>query len=129
MENRRIYTDCHAIKPKPKFKNGAISESATGQNVDQTNTSALSTEQKNGGATGAAVPLPSPLAPTTNTAAKGSQDQPTNATPSTVTDTGVGGSTTLSMAPMMKNKENVGPSKVNADKKKIDARKKSLKRL
>ncbi|KAK1386738.1 ubiquitin-conjugating enzyme E2 22 [Heracleum sosnowskyi] len=124
----RIYTDCHAIKPKPKFKNGAISESATALNVDQTNTSVLSTEQKNG-ATGAAVPLPSPLAPATNTAVNGSQDQPTNAAPSKVTETGVSGSTTLSTAPMMKNKENVGLSKVNADKKKIDARKKSLKRL
>lgn len=128
MEKCRIYTDCHAIKPKPKFKNGAISETTTALNVDQTNTSVLSAEQKNGG-TGVVVPLPSPLAPTTNTAAKGSQDQPTNAAPSTVTDTGANGSTTLSTAPMMKNKENVGLPKVNADKKKIDARKKSLKRL
>lgn len=105
-----------------------ISESTTAPNVDQPNTSVLSTEQKNG-ATGAAVPLPSPLAPTTNTAVRGSQDQLTNVAPGTVSDTGVNGSTTLSVAPVMKNKENVGLPKVNADKKKIDARKKSLKRL
>ncbi|KAL8147405.1 ubiquitin-conjugating enzyme E2 22-like isoform X2 [Apium graveolens] len=123
----RIYTDCHAMKPRPKFKNGAISESTTALNVDQTNTSVLSADQKSG-ATVAALP-PSPLATSTNAAAKGGQDQLANAATSTMTETGVSGSTTLPSVPITQKKEIVGLPKQNADKKKIDARKKSLKRL
>ncbi|KAK7854343.1 ubiquitin-conjugating enzyme e2 22 [Quercus suber] len=41
----RLYTGIHA-KPKPKFKSGAISESTTALNVDQTNTSVLNADQK-----------------------------------------------------------------------------------
>ncbi|KAJ6864176.1 hypothetical protein NC651_034880 [Populus alba x Populus x berolinensis] len=66
----RIYTGIHA-KPKPKFKTGAISESTTALNVDQ------SIGDQKSVAVGAVVPLQSPLAPCT-TASKGgnSQDQP-----------------------------------------------------
>lgn len=128
MKKCRLYTGIHALKPKPKFKTGAISESTTALNVDQTNTSVLNVDQKNAAA-GAALQLPSPLAPNTNAAAKGAggQDQPT-AVPNSVTETGVGGSTTSTTAPVVQKKE-VGLTKVNADKRKMDARKKSLKRL
>ncbi|GMY28550.1 inactive protein kinase SELMODRAFT_444075-like [Fagus crenata] len=40
-----LYTGIHA-KPKPKFKSGAIFESTTELNVDQTNTSVLNADQK-----------------------------------------------------------------------------------
>ncbi|KAJ6749539.1 hypothetical protein OIU85_000201 [Salix viminalis] len=110
----RIYTGIHA-KPKPKFKSGAISESTTALNVDQKSV-----------AVGAAVPVQSPLAPCT-TASKGgnSQDQPAAVGP--MHETGVGGSVVAPTASTLK--KDVGLAKVQADKKKIDARKKSLKRL
>jgi ubiquitin-conjugating enzyme E2 S len=106
----RLYTGIHA-KPKPKFKSGAISESTTALNVDQTNTEQKST------AAGAALTLPSPLAPSTTSTRGNGQEQPVAVAP--ITDTGVSGS----------QKKEGGLAKVHADKKKIDARKKSLKRL
>ncbi|KAF5750340.1 putative ubiquitin-conjugating enzyme e2S [Tripterygium wilfordii] len=133
----RLYTGIHA-KPKPKFKSGAISESTTVLNVDQTNASILNVDQKTT-ATGAALPLPSPLAPST-TVSKGGNSHDQIATVVTMTETGVGGSTTAAaaatataLAPMptmttMQKKEG-GVAKLQADKKKMDARKKSLKRL
>ncbi|KAL3632629.1 Ubiquitin-conjugating enzyme E2 22 [Castilleja foliolosa] len=110
----KLYTSIHALKSKPKLKTGAISESTTtALNVDQTNTTAkCPADQKNAG-----VPqLPSPLAPKP----ENGQDYPA-AMPSS----GVGGS---AAAPAALKKE-AGLSKVPVDKKKIDARKKSLKRL
>ncbi|CAA2961239.1 ubiquitin-conjugating enzyme E2 22-like [Olea europaea subsp. europaea] len=110
----RLYTGIHALKPKPKFKSGVISESTTTRNVDQTNSSVKSADQKN------AVPgAASPLAPKL----ENGQDQPAIIT--STSETGVGGSMT---APLTQKKE-VGLAKAPAGKKKMDARKKSLKRL
>ncbi|XP_071723200.1 ubiquitin-conjugating enzyme E2 22-like [Rutidosis leptorrhynchoides] len=98
----RLYTSIHA-KPKPKFKSGAITESTTALNVDQSNASILNVDQKSApSAAAAALPLPSPLAPTVPTTA----------------------------AVLPHKKEGGGIARVQAaDKKKLDARKKSLKRL
>ncbi|KAL3819644.1 hypothetical protein ACJIZ3_005549 [Penstemon smallii] len=116
----RLLTGIHALKPKPKFKTGAISESTTALNVDQTNTSMKCVDQKNA-VSGVAAPqlLPSPLTPKP----ENGQDYPT-AMPSTG-ETGVSGS---KAAPATQKKE-AGLNKVPADKRKMDARKKSLKRL
>ncbi|KAJ0042897.1 hypothetical protein Pint_18368 [Pistacia integerrima] len=122
----RIYTGIHA-KPKPKFKSGAISESTTALNVDQSNTSVHNVDQKNmttGGALPLPSPTPSPLAPATATRGN-NQDQPAAAVP--VSDIGNSGS--AAATPAVQKKEGGGLTKVQADKKKIDARKKSLKRL
>ncbi|KAL2482978.1 Ubiquitin-conjugating enzyme E2 22 [Forsythia ovata] len=107
----RLYTGIHALKPKPKFKTGAISESTTALNVEQKNTSIKGVDQKNA-VSGATAQLPSPLAPKL----ENGQDLPAAVTS---TETGV---------PVGQKKE-VGLAKVPTDKKKIDARKKSLKRL
>lgn len=121
----RLLTGIHA-KPKPKFKTGAISESTTALNVDQTNTSSLNADQKNT-APGAALPVistsPSPLVPITVTRGNG-QDQPAAIAP---VETGVSGCA-ASAATTTLRKEG-GLVKAQADKKKLDARKKSLKRL
>ncbi|KAL6525572.1 Ubiquitin-conjugating enzyme E2 22 [Orobanche hederae] len=117
----RLYTGIHALKPKPKLKTGAISEPTTAAlNIDQTNTSAKCPDQKNP-VSGVAPQylLPSPLAPKPENV----QDYP--AAMASSAETGVGGSTAVPSAL----KKEGGLSKVPADKKKIDARKKSLKRL
>lgn len=90
--------------------------------MDQTNTSAKCVDQKIA-VSGAAAqpPLPSPLAPKP----ENGQDHPAAMPSSAETETGVGGS---AAAPSTLKKE-AGLTKVPADKKKIDARKKSLKRL
>lgn len=118
----RLYTGIHA-KPKPKFKTGAISESTTALNVDPTNTSALNTDLKNTSA--AALPLACPTAHS-NTTVRGGQEQQPNVTAPAL-ESGVGGSGVV--APVAVVKKEAGPLKMQADKKKIDARKKSLKRL
>ncbi|KAG8372219.1 hypothetical protein BUALT_Bualt12G0043700 [Buddleja alternifolia] len=117
----RLYTGIHALKPKPKLKTGAIPEPTTAINMDQTNTSAKCVDQKSNAVSGAAAPaqLPSPLAPKP----ENGQDHPTTMLSSA--ETGVSGS---KAAPATLKKE-AGLAKVPADKKKIDARKKSLKRL
>ncbi|KAF8007118.1 hypothetical protein BT93_K1197 [Corymbia citriodora subsp. variegata] len=114
----RLYTGIHALKPKPKFKSGAISESTTVLNVDQSNASLLKVDQKNQ-ATAAAVPLPS------NTAAL--KEQPTSV--ASLAETGVSGSAVVSSTATATQKKELGSVKVQPDKKKMDARKKSLKRL
>ncbi|XAR69510.1 Ubiquitin--protein ligase [Bertholletia excelsa] len=114
-----LYTGIHALKPKPKIKTGVISESTTALNVDQSHPSHLSVDEKNA-VSGAALPLQ----------------------PSTLTKSGSGqeqAGTTTALALNSSTNENVGVSsstappasqkKVQADKKKMDARKKSLKRL
>ncbi|CAL0323329.1 unnamed protein product [Lupinus luteus] len=119
----RLYTGIHA-KPKPKFKSGAISESTTALNVDQTNTSVLSADIKTA-PQGAALPLQSSLAPST-TATRGNGQEHAAVIPA---ETIVNASATvLSAAPVPQKKEG-GQAKAQPDKKKIDARKKSLKRL
>jgi len=105
----RLYTGIHA-KPKPKFKSGAISESTTALNVDQTNTSVLSADVKT---TSASAALPVPV-----TATRGnSQEQAATSV--------IASATVVSTASAPQKKE----AKAVVDKKKIDARKKSLKRL
>ncbi|CAN6163202.1 unnamed protein product [Urochloa humidicola] len=106
----RLYTGIHA-KPKNKSKSGAISESTTALNVGQSNT-----------VLGLNTPLASTAISTSAAAAakalgKNSQDQ--NAATS---DPVVGAST----GPK---KDAAHAAKVPVDKKKLDARKKSLKRL
>ena len=112
----RIYTGIYALKPKPKFKTGAISESTTALNVDQTNSSVLNVEQKN-----TALQLP-PSSLATCMTAGGGKGGGNGQAPTT--ETGVSGS-----AAATPHKKESGLAKVQADKKKMDARKKSLKRL
>ncbi|WCJ28663.1 Ubiquitin-conjugating enzyme E2 S [Euphorbia peplus] len=117
----RLYTAIHA-KPKPKFKSGAISESTTALNVDQSNTSLLSGDQKSSSVSA------SPLIPCTTAAKVGNNpDQPAQASVALMPETGVASNAV--MAGLNPQKKEVGPSKAQADKKKNDARKKSLKRL
>lgn len=115
----RLYTGIHALKPKPKLKTGAISESTTVLNVDQSNTTSSKCADQKNPPSGTAPQLPSPLAP------KPENGQGYLATAPSSTETGVSGSTA---APSMMKKE-AGLTKVPADKRKMDARKKSLKRL
>lgn len=111
----RLYTGIHALKPKSKLKTGAISNSTTtaGLNVDQTNSSAkCAADQKT-----AAPQLPSPLAPKP----ENGQCHPASMASSAETGSAAAAPTAL--------KKEGGLNKFPADKKKIDARKKSLKRL
>lgn len=111
----RIYTGIHALKSKPKLKAGAISESKIALNVDQINTSSNSVDQKNS-AGGTTIQPVKQLVPS-STAVKGvTHDHPIDL-----------GSAEVSVSATMQKKEFL--AKVSADKKKIDARKKSLKRL
>ncbi|XP_020206186.1 ubiquitin-conjugating enzyme E2 22 [Cajanus cajan] len=117
----RLYTGIHA-KPKPKFKTGAISESTTALNVDQSNTSVLNAEVKTA-PSGAALPLQSPLAPSTNATRGNNQEKAAIAA-----EPAVNSSCHTSMVYAAQKKEGL-VAKAQADKKKIDARKRSLKRL
>ncbi|KAJ8759727.1 hypothetical protein K2173_009828 [Erythroxylum novogranatense] len=121
----RLYTGIHA-KPKPKFKLGAISESATALNVEQCNASVPSLDQKSAAVT-AVMPSPSPLAPCT-TASKGGNGQDQAAVVAHMPELGMTGSIPVPLSSSTQKKEG-GPAKVVVDKKKMDARKKSLKRL
>ncbi|KAL1548796.1 Ubiquitin-conjugating enzyme E2 22 [Salvia divinorum] len=114
----RLFTGIHSVKPKPKLKSGAISEPAA-LNVDQTNTSAKCADQKTAISDGA-PPLPSPLAPK----AENRQDQ--SAAMLSSVEIGVSGS---EAAAATLKKEAVLTKVPASGKKKIDARKKSLKRL
>ncbi|XP_037452065.1 ubiquitin-conjugating enzyme E2 22-like isoform X1 [Triticum dicoccoides] len=105
----RLYTSIHALKPKAKPKSGTISES-TSVNVDQSSTANLCET---------APSAPMALCATAATKVPGSNSLDQNA-PAEPT---VGPSTTLPK------KEGPVATKAPADKKKIDARKKSLKRL
>uniref|UniRef100_A0A2P2J7T4 E2 ubiquitin-conjugating enzyme n=1 Tax=Rhizophora mucronata TaxID=61149 RepID=A0A2P2J7T4_RHIMU len=122
----RLYTGIYA-KAKPKFKSGAISESTTALNIDQSNTSAFSSEQNNT-AVGAAMTLPYPLAPFT-IATKGGNSQVQAATVAPTPEMGVHGSAAMATPVASTHKKDGEPTKVQVDKKKMDARKKSLKRL
>ncbi|KNA14310.1 hypothetical protein SOVF_108600 [Spinacia oleracea] len=119
----RLYTGIHA-KPKSKLKNGAISESTTALNVDKRNTSsAQNADQKNTLASTGAPPKMS------SSKATRLEDQPAGTVPQSNESGVVGSSTTLPAAavPITQKKDVV--LKAQAEKKKIDARKKSLKRL
>ncbi|KAL9240058.1 hypothetical protein vseg_014319 [Gypsophila vaccaria] len=107
----RLYTGIHA-KPKTKPKQGAISESTTALNVvDQKNISAHKSESKT-----SSVPTGAATTPSMATNKGASVQDPTVACESGA----VGPSTAL---------KKDGTSKAQTEKKKIDARKKSLKRL
>ncbi|CAN1160659.1 Ubiquitin-conjugating enzyme E2 22 [Linum perenne] len=119
-EHARLITEIHA-KPKPKFKSGAISESTTALNVDQSNTSV---DHKS---TTAGAAVPSAFAPCSTTSKGGNN----------MDQSGVAAETGSGAAPIIvtgsvklaNRKEVAGQVKAPVDKKKIDARKKSLKRL
>ncbi|KAF7098325.1 hypothetical protein CFC21_100073 [Triticum aestivum] len=97
----RLYTSIHALRPKNKSKSGAISESMTALNKGQPHT------------------VLAPISTSTGTKAFGPNSQDRNAAPSAVS----GG------APAAPRKDGPLAVKVPVDKKKMDARKKSLKRL
>jgi ubiquitin-conjugating enzyme E2 S len=105
----RLYTGIHALKPKNKSKSGAISESTTALNVDQSSASF----SENAPSSAPTTALSSSV-----TRAFGTNLQGQNAT---VSDPAVGASAARKDGPMA--------SKIPVDKKKMDARKKSLKRL
>ncbi|CAJ2671903.1 ubiquitin-conjugating enzyme E2 22 [Trifolium pratense] len=119
----RLYTGIHA-KPKPKFKSGAITESTTALNVDQTNTSVLNADSKTVPSNAALPPL---LMPSTTAARGASQDQAMGV----LTESSVNCSTASAVASAAPapQKKDIRTAKAQADKKKLDARKKSLKRL
>lgn len=124
----RLYTGIHA-KPKPKFKSGAISESTTALNVDQINPSVLTTDVKNA-PLGAALPLQPSSAPSAMAVRGNSQEQTAGITitSETAVNESTAAATMVSAIPAPQKKE-TGLAKAPADKKKLDARKKSLKRL
>ncbi|PWA57722.1 ubiquitin-conjugating enzyme/RWD-like protein [Artemisia annua] len=121
----RLYTGIHALKPKPKFKTGAITESTAGLKVDQTNTSVCIIDPKI--AVSAAVVQTTPLAPTLNTMKGASGQEPPTTTLNSVVD--ISSASTAAPPVVATHKKDGGLVKAQADKKKIDARKKSLKRL
>lgn len=114
----RLYTGIHALKPKPKpkFKTGAICESTTALNVEQTtNSSVINVDQKNAAVSGGgAGHLTSLLAPS-----------------NTLKEVNGSAAATQVITALKKEGSSIGGglAKVPADKKKMDARKKSLKRL
>ncbi|KAI3713103.1 hypothetical protein L1987_71674 [Smallanthus sonchifolius] len=114
----RLYTEIHALRPKQKFKAATVDQTSSVCSVDPKNVES-------------GVVVPTPLAPSLNTM-KGmsGQDHPT--TGATLNPTGeIGISSGSGAAPqhMATHKKECGLVKAEADKKKIDARKKSLKRL
>lgn len=124
----RLYTGIHALKPKPKFKTGTvISESNGAVNVGQSNTSVCIIDPKTA-VSGAVVQPPTPLAPSLNTMKGGSGQEPPTTALNTVVEIGVSSASVPAVVAATHKKEG-GLVKGQADKKKIDARKKSLKRL
>ncbi|XP_041996124.1 ubiquitin-conjugating enzyme E2 22-like [Salvia splendens] len=113
-----LFTGIHAVKSKPKLKSGAISEPAA-LKADQIHTSIKCADQKTV-TSGGDPPLPSPLAPKPENGQDQSAAMPSSA------EIGVSG---YNAAPATLKKEEAALTKVPADKKKIDFRKKRLKRL
>ncbi|KAH0462086.1 hypothetical protein IEQ34_009661 [Dendrobium chrysotoxum] len=112
----RLYTGIHALKAKPKPKTGAICESTSALNVDQTNTVHADKVSFPSSTPLNHAPIPSKIL------GMASQDQNVIPAPSAK----------VVEAPVAQKKEAVAAAtmaKAQADKKKIDARKKSLKRL
>lgn len=105
----RLYTSIHALKPKSKLKSATISESTTAVNVDQSSKNLCETEPS----------APTALCATAATKLPGSnwQDQNAPADP------------TVGTSAALPKKEGPASTKAPVDKKKVDARKKSLKRL
>ncbi|XP_024972763.1 ubiquitin-conjugating enzyme E2 22-like [Cynara cardunculus var. scolymus] len=126
----RLYTGIHALKPKPKFKSGAISESTAALNVDQTNASVCSVDPKT--AVSGAIVQPTPLAPSLNTMKGGSAQEPSTPALNSMAEIGGVSSGSGAAAPpptVATQQKEGGLAKAQTYKKKIDARKKSLKRL
>jgi len=105
----RLYTGIHALKPKNKSKTGAISESTTALNVDKSSTASIENTPS----------MPPAVSTSTSSRAFGTSLQDQNPT---VSDPAVG-------AAAARKKDGPMASKAPLDKKKMDARKKSLKRL
>ncbi|WOL18301.1 ubiquitin-conjugating enzyme E2 22 [Canna indica] len=105
----RLYTGIHALKPKSKVKTGAICESTTALNVDH----------RHSESSGKGPVPPTQLSTSSKVPMTIAQDQ--NASTVLAGDLVVGVSS-------IQKKDGLSP-KVQLDKKKIDARKKSLKRL
>uniref|UniRef100_A0ACD5Z9J7 Uncharacterized protein n=1 Tax=Avena sativa TaxID=4498 RepID=A0ACD5Z9J7_AVESA len=105
----RLYTSIHALKPKSKPKSGTISESTTAVNVDQSSKNLCEIEPS----------APTALCASAATIVPGSNSQDQNAP----AEPAVGTSAALPK------KEGHVSTKAPVDKKKVDARKKSLKRL
>ncbi|GAB2227890.1 hypothetical protein Droror1_Dr00009718 [Drosera rotundifolia] len=112
----RLYTGIHAKPPKAKLKQDAMSESSP-LNVDQTNTSSQNIDSKKPSNSG--VPVSTVAS---STKGIGGQDPPTVLGPAN--ENVAGG---FKLLPPSQKKE--GTKAQVVDKKKIDARKKSLKRL
>jgi ubiquitin-conjugating enzyme E2 S len=106
-----LYTGIHA-KPKNKSKSGAISESTTALNVDQSSASFSENAPS-------AVPTTALSTSSAPTRAFGTNLEDQN---DTVSDPAVGASAA-------RKKDGPMASKIPVDKKKMNARKKSLKRL
>ncbi|KAL5994816.1 Ubiquitin-conjugating enzyme E2 22 [Asimina triloba] len=120
-KHARLYTGIHAVKPKAKSKTGAITESTTALNVDQTNNDNVCN-------TTALSHPPTPTLASSKTGGAGnSQDHQPFPALTTAMELVAGA------APVVQRKEapaGVSSAKLQAlDKKKMDARKKSLKRL
>ncbi|KAF6163892.1 hypothetical protein GIB67_024747 [Kingdonia uniflora] len=117
MVNLSLYTSIHALKSKKSKMEGAMSESTTVLNI---NTTAQPSDLSSSNTTAPAAPLTAP--------SKGgisSQDQPSvEVSVPTASDTAVASSKAVP-----KSLGGNGAVKAQTDKKKIDARKKSLKRL
>ncbi|WOL13462.1 ubiquitin-conjugating enzyme E2 22 [Canna indica] len=106
----RLYTGIHAVRSKPKVKTGAICVSTTALNVDQRSTESSGKE-----------PLPpTPLCTSSKVPVTNTQDQ--NASINHMEEPVIGASA-------IQKKEGLAVKAVQIDKKRIDARKKSLKRL
>ncbi|CAH1420869.1 unnamed protein product [Lactuca virosa] len=120
----RLYTGIHALKPKPKLKTVVVSESTPGQKVDQS-TPGQNVDQKNMGS-GVVVATPLALSSNTMKGGGGGQEVPPSAAVNPVVEIGVS-SGSGALPPLATQKKEM--VKVQSDKKKIDARKKSLKRL
>ncbi|MQM11563.1 hypothetical protein Taro_044471 [Colocasia esculenta] len=123
----RLYTGIHALKPKPKLKMLTISESTTALNVDQKQLACC-----------AGTPLPPNALATASPSRAIPDHSAAAANPLTTTELTVGASTgpanvesstgSAGHAAAQK-KGGAVAAKVQTDKKKMDARKKSLRRL
>ncbi|KAK4749853.1 hypothetical protein SAY87_027302 [Trapa incisa] len=116
-EEYALHARIHALRPKPKFKAGVISESTTALNVDQTNaTSNLNSDQKNP-AVSPATTLHPPATTAPCLAARGGNSLERQTTVALSTDTGISGS-----AAAAAQKKEAGLVKSQPDKKKMGRR-------
>lgn len=117
------------MKPKPKFKTGPISESTTSLKVDQSNSSICIIDPKTAVSGQPVVQQSTPLAPSLNTMKVASGQEPPTTTLNSMVENGVTSGSSVVPSVAATNKKEGGLAKAQVDKKKIDARKKSLKRL